>query len=263
MLSVEISPRGIASIRLDKPDQGNRYDDKMLRDLDRILKEFDKAERVRVIVLSGAGRHFCVGADVNWHFSTQRSTTRDLPVSLSSILLRLDRIAKPTVALVQGACIGGGVALAACCDIIIAAETAFFAIPEVRLGLPASSLVPLFVRAIGARAFRRYGLTGERFSAQEALSFGLVSEVVPAEQLAARLDQLIDVLLLGGPAAITQTKKLAIQYEAPLLDAAVLAKLERDFFATLHTVEAKEGIASFVEKRPPAWASGLLERSSN
>ena len=117
----------------------------------------------------------------------------------------------PTVALVHGACFGGGTGLLAACDVVIAADDANFSIAEVRWGLTAAIIIPQLNDAIGARQVRRYALTGERFAAAEARRIGLVHEIVPAAELEAAGARIVDALLQNGPQAVAETKALALQ----------------------------------------------------
>ena len=247
--------RGIATVTLNRPDRGNAYDDVMLRELVASLAELDKDRAVRVVVLRGAGRHFCVGADIAWHRSNQGAGAHGLEPApkLLDVLLALDRLAKPTICLLHGAAVGGGLAFAACCDIALADDGAFFSIPEVRIGLVPGPLVPIFLRAMDYRAFRRYGLSGERFSAAEALRCGLVHQVAPASEIETALSAVVEALLLGAPDAIAALKGVAARLAAPPITEALLRELEAGSADMLQTPEAREGIASFLEKRKPAW----------
>ena len=246
--------RGIATVTLNRPDRGNAYDDVMLRELAATLVELDGDRATRVVVLRGGGKHFCVGADIAWHRSNQSAAHGIEPApKLLDVLLSLDRLAKPTICLLHGAAVGGGLAFAACCDVALADDGAFFSIPEVRIGLVPGPLVPIFLRAMDYRAFRRYGLSGERFSAAEALRMGLVHQVAPAGEIEAALSAIIEALLLGAPGAIAALKATATRLAAPSITEALLRALEAGSADMLQTAEAKEGIASFLEKRKPAW----------
>jgi methylglutaconyl-CoA hydratase len=226
----------------------------MLRELAAELAAFDIDPAVRIVVLRGAGKHFCVGADIAWHHENQSEDThRDTGPKLLDILLALDRLAKPTICLLHGAAVGGGLAFAACCDIALAEDSAFFSIPEVRIGLVPGPLVPIFLRAMGYRSFRRYALSGERFSAAEALHSGLVHQVCAVGEIEATLSPIIEALLLGAPGAIAALKATAARLAAPAITDALLRELEAGSAGMLQTEEAREGIASFLEKRKPSW----------
>lgn len=254
-IAVERGARGVATLTLDRPDRGNAYDDAMLRELAAELAAIAADPAIRVLVLRGAGKHFCVGADIAWHRRNQER--HDAPASpspkLVDVLLRLDALAKPTIALLHGAAVGGGLALAACCDIALAEEAAFFSIPEVRIGLVPGPLVPIFLRAMDYRAFRRYGLSGERFSAAEALALGLVQWVGAADAIEAELARLVEEILLGAPGAIAALKAAAARLAGAPITPALLAELEEASRGMIETEEAREGVASFLEKRKPRW----------
>ncbi len=252
-IASERGARGVATITLNRPERGNAYDDVMLRELSGELASLAQDAAVRAVVLRAAGKHFCVGADIAWHRSNQGVENAAQGPKLVDVLLALNRLAKPTICLLHGAAVGGGLAFAACCDIGLAEESAFFSIPEVRIGLVPGPLVPIFLRAMEYRAFRRYGLSGERFSAAEALRLGLVHQVCASDKIEAALDQIVEELLLGAPGAIAALKATAARLAGPQLSAALLAELEEAGRGMLHTPEAKEGVASFLEKRKPAW----------
>src|ERR1700754_1635832 len=168
-IAIEISPRRIATVTLNRPDRGNAFDQTML---DELLEQFGKLgadDNVRIVVLRGNGRHFCTGADLSSRGGEAQHDPAKPPATLRDVLLALDTLPKPTIAVVHGGAVGGGSGFTACCDVAIATEAAFFSIPEVRVGMPPLGVMPFLIRAIGHRAFRRYGFTGERFAAAEAL----------------------------------------------------------------------------------------------
>jgi methylglutaconyl-CoA hydratase len=247
-ISVDISPRGIATITLNRPERSNALDQQTLDDLAAQFTALGADDRVRVVVLRGAGKHFCSGADLVARASEGKPEPER--TSILDMLAMLDRLPKPTVAAVHGAAIGGGAAVAACCDVVLAAEDAFFSIPEVRVGMPPLGVTPFVIRAIGHRSFRRYGLSGERFGAAEALRIGLVHEVVPSEKLDEKLAEVIDALLLGAPGAQRTLKDGMEHSVAPTVEE-ILAR--KPSHGPPRTAEALEGIASFKEKRKPSW----------
>jgi methylglutaconyl-CoA hydratase len=246
----EVSARRVATITLDRPDSGNACDPAMLKALGAALESVATDAAIRVVVLRGAGRHFCSGADVR----APRVAGGEKEMSFFQVCRLLDALPKPTIAMVHGGCVGGGVALAGCCDIVLAAENeAFFSLPEARLGLAPGSLLLYFVRAIGQRALRRYLLTGERFSAGTAHQLGLVHAVYAQPELDRALDAVVDGLLLGAPGAIRRAKALLAKHGAgPITDEAV-ASIEAAFREQSASDEAQEGRLSFREKRKPGW----------
>ncbi len=248
-VEVEVSARGIATILLNRPERSNAIDQATLDELARQFLRLGADERTRIVVLRGAGKHFCAGADL-----VARASAPEQPApaqtTIVDMLAALDRLPKPTVAAVHGAAIGAGAALAACCDVVVAADSAFFSIPEVRIGMAPLGVTPFVTRAIGHRSFRRYGLSGERFGAAEALRIGLAHEVVPAEQLDAKVADVVDALLHGAPAAQRSLKDGMERFVAPTVEAIVAA---RPSHGSTRTPEAQEGLASFKEKRKPSW----------
>jgi methylglutaconyl-CoA hydratase len=247
-IAVEVSVRRIATVLLNRPERGNAFDQRMLDELGQAFAALAADEAARIVVLRGSGRHFCTGADLA-RAAAPADPPAAAPFSLRDVLASLDALPKPTLAVVHGAAVGGGAAFAACCDAVIAADSAFFSIPEVRVGMPPLGVAPFLVRAIGHRQFRRYGLSGERIGAAEALRLGLAHEVCGADALDATLERMADEFLLAAPGAVRMLKNAAAQYASPTLSA-ILAN------QPLHdpkTPEALEGIASFREKRKPSW----------
>ena len=247
-VEVEVSARGIATILLNRPERSNAIDQATLDELARQFAALAKDERARVVVLRGAGKHFCAGADLVARANAPEPSAAQ--TTIVDMLAALDRLPKPTVAAVHGAAIGAGAALAACCDAVVAADSAFFSIPEVRIGMAPLGVTPFVIRAIGHRSFRRYGLSGERFGAAEALRIGLAHEAVPAEQLDAKLGEVVDALLHGAPGAL-RTLKDGMEHSVMPTIAAIVAA--RPSHGSSRTAEAQEGIASFKEKRKPSW----------
>jgi methylglutaconyl-CoA hydratase len=248
-LITSISSRGIATIQLNRPDRGNSLSHQLIEELVQHLADLSKNDLARVIVVSGAGRHFCTGADVTQlRGETPPPSTRETHVTLATFIETCDSFSKPIVALVQGGCIGAGVALASCFDVVLALEGSFFSFPELRLGLVPSGLLPYFVRAIGLRAFRRYGLSGERISAADAHRFGLVHHLTTEALAEQTLNDVTDALLHAAPGAARQLKQRLASYADR---AAGSEHSTKDDPARM--AEIREGTVSFKEKRKPAW----------
>jgi methylglutaconyl-CoA hydratase len=246
-LSVEVSPRGVATIVLNRPDRGNAVNPQMMRELVTQLAVFASEAGVRVVVLRGSGKHFCAGADLQTRAA--ESELSPPPLSLVDVLIAIDTFPKPTVAAVHGAAIGAGAGFAACCDVTIADGGAFFSIPEVRIGMAPLGVAPFLIRAMGHRSFRRYGLSGERIGAVEALRIGLAHAVCEPDDLERTLAEIVDALLHGAPNAVRELKVDIDRYAAPSV-ASILARTPSH---APRSAEALEGIASFKEKRKPSW----------
>jgi methylglutaconyl-CoA hydratase len=250
-----VDARGVAYVTLNRPEVYNAYNGEMIAAL---LAAYDAlaGEALRAVVISGAGRNFQAGADVKWLDSVRRSSPQDnLRAShmTAEAVQRLNLLPVPTVALVQGACFGGGTGIVSACDIVIAADNASFSIAEVRVGVAGTIIVPQLNDAIGLRQVRRYALTGERFDAQEARRIGLVHEVVPLAELDAAGERMVGHLQANGPEAIAQTKICALQSAWSHLNETAFAGLVDSHSTRRQSAEAAEGLAAFIEKRPPRW----------
>ena len=255
-LQTEIN-QGVGTIRMNRPDVHNAFDDVLIATLSAELRRLDGLPEARVIVLSASGKSFSAGADLNWMRRmakySQEENLRD-GMALAGLMRTLDEMRKPTIARVQGAALGGGVGLVACCDIAIASMEAVFSLSEVRLGLIPSVISPYVIAAIGEREARRYFLTAERFDAVEARRIGLVHEVVNTEALDAAVANMTAHLLKGGPQALEAAKKLIVDVSRRPMDDALLAETARRIAAIRVEAEGQEGLAAFFDKRPPAWS---------
>jgi len=247
-VTVDVSPRCIATITLNRPDRGNAFDQTMLDEFAEQLATLDTDDNVRIVVLRGAGRHFCTGADLAARAGDAPPAAQP-PASLRDVLLALDTLPKPTIAVVHGGAVGGGAGFVACCDVAIATEAAFFSIPEVRVGMPPLGVMPFLIRAMGHRSFRRYGLSGERIRAADALRLGLVHEVCDSAGLEETVTRIADELLHGAPGAIAALKEASAPFASPPHSAIRAHRAPHN----PKSREAIEGIASFREKRKPSW----------
>ena len=247
---------GVGRLTLNRPEVHNAFDDALIAQLTAALLSLEADRRVRAVVLAAAGKSFSAGADLAW---MQRmagySEAENLADAraLAGLMSTLDRLAKPTVALVQGAAFGGGVGLVACCDIAIASEAASFSLSEVKLGLIPAVISPYVVAAMGPGAARRFILTAERFSAPQALALGLVHEVVPADRLEETGQKVLDHLTQGGPRAQADAKDLVLSLAGRPIDRALVEETAERIARIRVGEEAREGLAAFLEKRKAEW----------
>jgi methylglutaconyl-CoA hydratase len=248
--------RGIATLTLNRPEVANAYDEDLLLAMTKSLEKLAADPAVRVLIVRGAGRHFQAGADINWLNRLSRQGPEENHRA-SVVTVRfgktLNELPKPTVAVIHGACFGGGVGIACCADVALAAPDALFAISEVRHGIAPTPISTHMVNAIGLRQTRRYALTGERFGAEEAARIGLVHEVVPADRMEARLAEVLDAILLGAPGAIARTKLSFLGANGLLLDERQAELLAHEGWMQRQSPEGREGTTAFREKRKPAW----------
>lgn len=253
----DVDARGVATVVLNRPEVNNAYNGELVQGLLDALDGLGAEPRLRAVVIRGNGRHFQAGADLKWLTSVSRSSPDDnlrASRATAEAVRRLNLVPVPTIALVHGGCFGGGTGLVAACDVAVAADSALFSIAEVRWGLTAAIIVPQLNDAIGVRQMRRYAMTGERFDAAEALRIGLVHLVVPADTLDAAGERLVQHVLDNGPEAIAQTKAHILESAWSRLDDAAFTRLVESHSVKRQSAEAAEGLRSFAEKRPAAWA---------
>jgi methylglutaconyl-CoA hydratase len=258
LFRVERRAGGVVWLTLERPEIHNAFDDRLIAELTEELERLGADVGVRVLVLTGAGRSFSAGADLNWMRRTASySEAENLADAraLADLMRTLSELPKPTIARVNGAALGGGTGLVACCDIVVASAQATFGTTEVRLGLIPSVIGPYVLAAIGPRQARRLMLTGERISAAEARRLGLVHEVVEAEQLDGAVERMVGELLKNGPAALAAAKRLIHDLGGRPIDAALIDDTARRIASLRATSEAREGVGAFLEKRPPVWLS--------
>jgi methylglutaconyl-CoA hydratase len=248
---------GVAEVTMARPAVFNAFDELMIAELDTAFSALEADPAVRVIVLAGEGRHFSAGADLQW-MQRASTATQEWNVAdarrFAGMLARIEGCAKPTVARVQGAALGGGVGLVAACDIAVAADNASFSVSEARFGILPSVIGPYVTNAIGKRQARRLALTTERIGAAEALQLGLVMRVAAADGLDAAIAETVQALLAGGPQAQCEIKTLFAQLQVGPITPEVRELTAQTIARVRGTDEAREGFAAFLAKRPAAWA---------
>ena len=255
--AIEVAIRnGVAVITLARPEVHNAFDETLIAELASALLQIDADASVRALVVAGAGKSFCAGADLHWMkrmagFSHAENLAD--ANALAAMLSVLSRLSKPTIARVHGAAFGGGVGLAACCDVAIGAQDAVFALSETRLGLIPATISPYVIEAIGARQARRYFLSGERFSAAEAFRIGLLHDIVPAQELDPRVNAVLGELLWAGPRAQAECKALIRDVAHRPIVPEIIADTAQRIAAIRGSDEGKEGVAAFLERRRARW----------
>lgn len=249
-----IDARGVAAVTLNRPRVHNAYDGALIDALIATFARLASEPAVRVVVLRGAGKHFQAGADLAFldHLrNVSPEENREFSRRTVAAIRGLQLFPRPVIALVQGGCFGGGIGIAAACDIAVAAEDAVFALTEVRWGITPAPIIPLLVERIGARAAGRLALTGERFDAATARQLGLVHELCPAAELDAVGNRFVDDLLRAGPEAVAITKRLIAEAAETPFTAEFHERIVDEAAQRRRSPEAAEGLASFREKRPP------------
>jgi methylglutaconyl-CoA hydratase len=249
---------GVARVTLNRPELRNAFDDQVIDELKRIFESLGADKSVRTVVLAGNGPAFCAGADLNWMkrmagygHAENLADAR----ALAGMLAALDRLPKPTIARVHGPVFAGGTGLVAACDVAVGTPEAKFCFSEAKLGLSPATISPYVMRAIGEREARRYFLTAEVFDAAEAFRIGMLSILVPTEELDSTIQNLVKHILAGGPEAHASIKALIRAVAGKTVDAALIDDTARRIAEIRASPEGKEGIASFLEKRKASWCS--------
>lgn len=254
----QINANGIATIILNKPEKHNAFDDAIIQSLTETLINLNNDAAIRVVILKAHGKNFCAGADLAWMQRmanyTEQENLND-SIKLASLMRTLNFLTKPTIALVQGATIGGGVGLIACCDIVIAENEASFCFSEVKIGLIPAVISPYVIQAMGARAARRYFLTAESFTAKTAYQLGLVHDVVSSEQLDQAAEKFSQLLLQNSPTAISTAKQLITDVAAQPINDELIHETAKRIAAIRVSAEGQAGLKAFLTKQPAPWVS--------
>jgi methylglutaconyl-CoA hydratase len=246
----------VAEVWLNRPEVRNAFNDSVIAELTAVFQGFAADAHLRVIVLGGHGKAFCAGADLNWmramaDYSWEQN--RADAQALADMLWAVYICPVPVIGRIHGDCYAGGVGLAAVCDMLVAADGVNFCLSEARLGLLPATIGPYVIKALGERAAQRYFTTAERFSADEARRLGFVHEVRPAEHLDQAVQALVAALVANGPAAVKACKRLVQDLAGRPIDDALRADTARRIADIRASAEGKEGVQSFLSKRPPAW----------
>lgn len=258
--TLEIESRNaIGIVWMNRPEVRNAFNEQMIAEMTRALKEMEADTAIRAVVLAGRGPAFCAGADLNWMqkmagYSFEENYEDAL--GLARMLQTLHTLSKPTVARVNGHAFAGGMGLVAACDIAVAAFGAEFCLSEVKLGLIPATIGPYVVAAIGSRMAHRYMLTAERFGEAEAYRIGLVHEICPEERMDEIINALLGHVVAGGPAAHAATKDLIRAIADQPFTQELIAETATRIAQVRASDEGQEGIRSFLEKRKPAWVPG-------
>jgi methylglutaconyl-CoA hydratase len=246
----------VATVTLNRPDVRNAFNETTIAEIKQAFSELGEDANLRAIVLAANGPAFCAGADLNWMKKMAGYTHAENhadALQLAEMLRTIYLCPKPVVAKVQGDCYAGGMGLVAACDIIVAAEEANFCLSEVKLGLIPATISPYVIKAMGENAARRYFLTAERFGAQEALRIGFAHEVVSADALDAKVAEIVKALVNNSPNAVQQAKVLVREVVGQEVSDALLADTAERIAQIRASEQGREGVASFLEKRKPAW----------
>ena len=257
MSSLDITRSGhVARVFLNRPEVRNAFNDGVIAELAQAFTTFAGDATLRAIVLGGHGKAFCAGADLNWMkrmagYSWEEN--RADAQALADMLWAIWRCPVPVVGRIHGDTFAGGVGLAAASDALVASEAARFCLREARPGLLPATIGPYVVRALGEQAARRYFVTAERFDARTAHAIGFVHELCAAEELDAKVDEIVAALVANGPMAVRACKLLVQDVAGQPLTAALREDTARRIADIRASDEGREGVQSFLGKRRPVW----------
>jgi methylglutaconyl-CoA hydratase len=261
LLTLDIDKRGVASVKLNRPEVHNAFDDKLIAELTNVFGELDSDTKVRLAVLTGAGKSFCAGGDLNWMRSMKdysRKENVDDSRRLEAMFACVANFSKPLIGVVHGAALGGGSGLTSLCDYVVASDDATFGFTEARIGIAPSVIAPYVIEKIGIAYARAYFLSGMPFSAAIAKDMGLAHRIVPSGDLPAAAEETIGQFLKAAPAAAQRVKALigkisSLSHDTKARDA--IRTLTIDTIADMRvSPEGQEGMDAVLSKRKPKWA---------
>ena len=246
----------VAHITLTMPEIRNAFSDEVIQAITGAFADVGTRADVRAVVLAAEGPAFCAGANLHW-MRRMADYTREENLAdagkLATMLCTIAECPKPTIARVQGDVYAGGMGLVAACDMAVSVDTAWYCLSEVKIGLIPATISPYVIRAMGTRAAQRYFLTAERFTAAEAHRIGFVHEVVSADALDAKVDELLKALTSASPAAVAACKTLVADVAGREIDDALIAHTVEGIADIRASAEGREGVQSFLNKRKPTW----------
>ncbi len=255
-IRIDTDARGVATLTLAREEKHNAMNAAMIAELTEAAARLAADAAVRVVVLTGAGKSFCAGGDLDW-MRSQFDATREERMAearkLALMLRALNELPKPLIGRINGQAYGGGMGIMSVCDVAIAAEGARFGFTETRLGLIPATISPYVLARMGEGRARRVFMSARLFNANEAAALNLVARVVAPEALDEAVEAEVAPYLAAAPAAVAASKRLTRMLGTPIGDD-VIAETAKRLADTWETPEAREGVGAFFERRKPGWA---------
>lgn len=252
----EKNKKNVVTITLDRQEVHNAFNEKLIEDLTKKFREIDQDKSVEIVVLTGEGKSFCAGADVNWMKKMKGFTSEqnyEDSWTLSELFNVINRCSKTVIGKVHGYALGGGVGLVCCCDYVISSNDSVFGLTEVRLGLIPAVISPYVISKIGESWARAYFLSGERFDAEKALQMNMIHEVCSLGELDQKVEMKVKEFLKAGPEARRRAKDLIYNISPHLLKDEIREYTCQKISKVRISDEAQEGMTSLLEKRKPNW----------
>ena len=258
-INLDATPGGIAVLTLDRPDRHNAFNALVIEELTDALETLEEQETIRMVILRGNGPSFSAGADLEWMRAaadyTRHENEQDA-YKLAEMLRKLANLPQMTIALVQGAVMGGGAGLVAACDVAVAMRDTTFRFSEVRLGLTPATIAPFVISAIGPRWAKALFISAESFDAAFAERIGLVQYVVDdQEQLTTMEEHLANLAMQAAPGAVRDAKRLVLDLTGVEINQALSHETAKRIAARRSSEEGREGLSAFLDKSKPGWTS--------
>ena len=257
LVQIDATADGVVFVTINRPQKKNAFDAATIAALHEAFETLHGADRVRVVFIRGAGGTFSAGADLNWMRDAagwSEADNRTDAMGLARMLKALHDVPALTVAIVEGSAMGGGAGIVAACDMAVAVAGTRFAFSEVKLGLIPATIAPYVVEAVGARRARQLFLTGNIFDADYAAHAGLIDMVLPEGSVDQFIEMLSDSLSTNAPGAMGDAKRLVNDIAHHKIDGGLLDETAKRIARARVSDEGREGVAAFLEKRPPNWA---------
>ncbi|ASD27843.1 1,4-Dihydroxy-2-naphthoyl-CoA synthase [Brevundimonas diminuta] len=257
LVQIDATADGVVFVTINRPEKKNAFDAATIAALYEAFETLHGADKVRVVFIRGAGGTFSAGADLNWMRSAadwSESDNRDDAMGLAKMLKALHDVPALTVALVEGAAMGGGAGIVAACDMAVAVEGTRFAFSEVKLGLIPATIAPYVIEAVGARRARQLFLTANIFDADYAAHAGLIDMVLPEGSVDEFISMLTDSLSANAPGAMGDAKRLVNDVAGEEIDNRLLEETAKRIARARVSAEGQEGVRAFLDKRAPNWA---------
>ena len=257
LVRIDSTADGVVFVTINRPDKRNAFDAPTIAALYEAFETLQGADNVRVVFIRGAGGTFSAGADLAWMADAVRwseSDNRDDAMGLAKMLKALHDVPAMTVAIVEGAAMGGGAGIVAACDMAVAVKGAKFAFSEVKLGLIPGTIAPYVVEAVGARTARALFMTAELFDADAAKGFGLIGQVLDsADQIDGFIASFSDSMKACAPGAVGDAKRLVNHVAGHRIDHSLMEETAKRIARARVSPEGQEGVRAFLEKRKPVW----------
>jgi methylglutaconyl-CoA hydratase len=257
LVQIDATADGVVFVTINRPEKKNAFDAATIAALYEAFETLHGADKVRVVFIRGAGGTFSAGADLNWMRSAadwSESDNRDDAMGLAKMLKALHDVPALTVALVEGAAMGGGAGIVAACDMAVAVEGTRFSFSEVKLGLIPATIAPYVIEAVGARRARQLFLTANIFDADYAAHAGLIDMVLPEGSVDEFISMLTDSLSANAPGAMGDAKRLVNDVAGEEIDNRLLEETAKRIARARVSAEGQEGVRAFLDKRAPNWA---------